>query len=87
LDNISTQSKNSTISEGTTGASEKNPSKASPGILTYMNPAKISEQQKIKIELNMFRMFIGCTLPWALMDSQFFVDFVLALAPNFKVPD
>ena len=52
-----------------------------------MNPAKISEQQKIKIELNMFRMFIGCTLPWALMDSQFFVDFVLALAPNFKVPD
>jgi len=62
-------------------------SKASPCILTYMNPAKISEQQKIKIELLMFRMFLCCALPWALMDSQFFVDFVLALAPNFIVPD
>jgi hypothetical protein len=62
--------------------------KASVGtVLAYMNPAKISEQQKIKIELTMFRMFICCALPWALMDSQFFVAFVLALSPNFVVPD
>jgi hypothetical protein len=52
-----------------------------------MNPAKISEQQRIKIKWLMFRMFICCALPWALMNSQFFVEFVLALAPNFSVPD
>jgi hypothetical protein len=85
---MSTQSKKSTISDGTNeGASEETSSKETIGILTYMNPAKISEQQKIKIELLMFRMFICCALPWALMDSRFFVDFVLALAPNFTVPD
>ncbi|KAF8798696.1 hypothetical protein BYT27DRAFT_7037518, partial [Phlegmacium glaucopus] len=91
LENVSTrlsQSKRSATSEGTTeGASEEISSTATPGILTYMNPAKISEQQKIKIELLMFRMFICCALPWALMDSQFFTDFILALAPNFIVPD
>jgi len=75
-------------SEGTTeGASREIHSKESTGLLTYMNPAKISKQQKIKIELLMFRMFICCALPWALMDSRFFVDFILALAPNFIVPD
>lgn len=56
-------------------------------IHTYMNPAKITENQRLNIELNMFKMFICCALPWALMDSQFFVDFVLALAPNFNIPD
>ena len=61
--------------------------KASTGILTYMNPAKISQQHKIKIEWLMFRMFICCALPWALMDSRFFIDFIHALAPNFTVPD
>lgn len=52
-----------------------------------MNPAKISEKHKIKIEWLMFRMFICCALPWALMDSSFFIDFIHALAPNFSVPD
>lgn len=63
------------------------PPKTSTGILAYMNPAKISEQHKIKIEWLMFRMFICCALPWALMDSRFFIDFIHALAPNFTVPD
>ena len=53
----------------------------------YMNPAKISDNQKIKAEWNLFRMFIGCALPWALMDNRFFTDFIHVLAPNFSVPD
>jgi len=52
-----------------------------------MNPAKISEQQKNKIELLMFKMFICCALPWALLNSESFISFVLALAPNFHIPD
>jgi len=56
-------------------------------LMNYMNPAKITEQQKIKIELLMFRMFICCALPWALLNSDFFVAFVLALSPNFIIPD
>jgi len=52
-----------------------------------MNPAKISEQQKNKIELLMFKMFICCALPWVLLNSEFFVAFVLALAPTFHIPD
>lgn len=56
-------------------------------LLTYMNPAKISENQKMKIELLMFKMFLCCALPWALMDNNFFANFVLALAPNFVIPD
>ncbi|KAJ3504352.1 hypothetical protein NLJ89_g7973 [Agrocybe chaxingu] len=67
------------------GAQEK--SRESDTILTYMNPAKISEKHKIHIELTMFRMFICCALPWALMNSEFFINFVVALAPNFVVPD
>jgi len=57
------------------------------GILTYMNPAKMSNKQTLKVELLMFQMFICCALPWALLDSEFFANFVLALAPNFVLPD
>lgn len=68
---------------------KKNPKPplATKGILAYMNPARISEQQKIKIEWLMFRMFICCALPWTLIDSKFFSEFILALAPNFSIPD
>ncbi|KAF8868607.1 hypothetical protein CPB84DRAFT_1928406 [Gymnopilus junonius] len=65
--------------------------KASPmrtdSILSYMAPIKISEQVKIKIEWLMFCMFICCALPWAVMDHEFFVEFVNGLAPNFVIPD
>ena len=57
------------------------------GILTYMNPAKMNKNQKVKIEHLMFQMFICCALPWTLMDNEFFASFVLALAPNFVIPD
>ncbi|KIM40874.1 hypothetical protein M413DRAFT_155058 [Hebeloma cylindrosporum] len=67
---------------------EKEGPKAQHGsILTYMNPAKISNDKKVKIELLMFQMFLCCALPWALLDSEFFANFVLALAPNFVIPD
>lgn len=56
-------------------------------ILTYMNPAKISDQQRNKIELLMFKMFICCALPWVILNNDFFVAFVLALAPSFHIPD
>jgi hypothetical protein len=60
---------------------------AQESMLSYMNPAKISKQQKIRIESLLFRMFICCALPWTLMDSPFFSEFVQALAPNFTIPD
>ena len=47
----------------------------------------MSKNQKVKIKLHMFQMFLCCALPWALMDNQFFANFVLALAPNFVIPD
>lgn len=47
----------------------------------------MTEKQKMNIELIMFRMFICCALPWALLSSEFFVAFVFALAPAFVVPD
>ena len=56
-------------------------------IRTYMNPTKLSAQQIIKIELAMFWMFICCALPWALMNSNFFIDFIQTLNPVFLVPD
>ena len=56
-------------------------------LMNYMNPAKITEQQRIKIELLMFRMFICCALPWALLNSEFFVVFVHSLSPNFILAD
>jgi len=59
-----------------------------PGtIMNYMNSAKITEKQKINIEWLLFRMFICCALPWALLDSDFFCAFVFALSPAFVVPD
>ena len=64
-----------------------NPKPPTQGILAYMNSAKISEQKKIKIEWLIFCMFICCALPWALMDNKFFAEFILALAPNFSLPD
>ena len=75
-------------SESVAGMESKEISKkATPNLFTYMNPAKITEQQRIKIEWLMFRMFICCALPWMLMNNQFFIEFVLALAPNFSIPD
>ena len=68
-------------------APKDNFKQSTQGILKYMNPAKISEQQKIKIEWLMFCMFICCVLPWALMDNKFFIEFVLSLAPKFSIPD
>jgi hypothetical protein len=56
-------------------------------IMNYMNSAKISEQHRMKIEWLMFQMFICCTLPWALLNNNFFVEFVSALAPSFIIPD
>jgi hypothetical protein len=56
-------------------------------IFNYMNPARITEKQKNNIELLMFKMFICCALPWALLNSESFIAFVLALAPNFHIPD
>ena len=52
-------------SESVAGMESKEISKkATPNLFTYMNPAKITEQQRIKIEWLMFRMFICCALPW-----------------------
>ena len=87
LDNISSTQSESTTGTGTEVALKDISHKPKTGILGYMNPAKISENHKIKIEWLMFQMFICCALPWALMDSRFFIDFIHALAPNFTVPD
>lgn len=56
-------------------------------IHNYMNLATISEKMRMHIELLMFRMFICCALPWALMDSPFFKDFVNGLNVAFHIPD
>jgi hypothetical protein len=53
----------------------------------YMGPAKLTESQKIHIEWVMFHMFICCTLPWALLNSEYFIAFVLVLCPAFSIPD
>lgn len=59
-----------------------------PGTLfTYMNPAKITEKQHMRIEWLLFRFFICCAIPWAVMDDTFFIDVITCLAPNFSVPD
>jgi hypothetical protein len=64
------------------------PAAPPPGtLMNYMNMAKIPEWQRVKIELLMFRMFICCALPWALLNSEFFRAFVVALCPNFIIPD
>lgn len=53
----------------------------------YMGPAKLTESQKVHIEWVMFRMFICCALPWALLNSEYFIAFVLVLCPAFIIPD
>lgn len=67
--------------------SEESQTPPSGTIMNYMNSAKITEKQKANIEWLLFRMFICCALPWALLNSEFFVAFVFALAPAFVVPD
>ncbi|KAF8806373.1 hypothetical protein BYT27DRAFT_7082614 [Phlegmacium glaucopus] len=69
----------------TSSSSNKNLNQGT--IFTYMNWAKMTEQQKMKLEWLMFRMFICCGLPWALMDSDFFSAFIFTLCPVFVVPD
>ncbi|KAF8871936.1 hypothetical protein CPB84DRAFT_1753800 [Gymnopilus junonius] len=54
---------------------------------SYMNPAKLNEKQKMKIEWSMLRMFICCAIPWNVMDNPFFEEFISTLSPNFTVPD
>ncbi|KAF8878979.1 hypothetical protein CPB84DRAFT_1751763 [Gymnopilus junonius] len=54
---------------------------------SYMNPAKLNEKQKMKIEWSMLRMFICCAIPWNVMDNLFFEEFISTLSPNFTVPD
>jgi hypothetical protein len=53
----------------------------------YMNKATISEKTQMHVEWLMFQMFICCALPWSLMDSPFFVNFVHGLNMAFHVPD
>ena len=47
----------------------------------------ISENMRMRIELLLFRMFICCALPWSLLDSSFFADFILGLNPALHIPD
>ena len=77
----------STTGIGIEGASKDISHKVRTGILSYMNPLKISENHKIKIEWLMFCMFNCCALPWSFMDCRFFIAFIHVLAPNFTVPD
>ncbi|KAF8239534.1 hypothetical protein L208DRAFT_1420684 [Tricholoma matsutake] len=52
-------------------------------LMDYMGPAKLMELQKVHIEWVMFHMFICCALPWALLNSEYFIAFVLALCPVY----
>ena len=75
----------STTGIGIEGASKDISHKVRTGILSYMNPLKISENHKIKIEWLMFCMFNCCALPWSLMDCRFFIAFIHVPATNFTV--
>lgn len=53
----------------------------------YLAPSRLPQKQKEQIELNILRLFICCALPWNVMDSPFFKDFIASLNPTFTVPD
>ncbi|KAJ7271554.1 hypothetical protein C8J57DRAFT_1226139 [Mycena rebaudengoi] len=60
---------------------------ASAGITDYFTPTKISRERQAQIDLLLFKFVICCALPFTLLGNTFFLEFVLALAPNYKVPE
>ncbi|KAJ6624407.1 hypothetical protein B0H10DRAFT_2324854 [Mycena sp. CBHHK59/15] len=60
---------------------------ASQGIHEYFTPTKIMCEGQAQIDLLLFKFIICCAIPFSLLGSPFFIEFVLALAPNYKVPE
>ncbi|KAJ7909860.1 hypothetical protein B0H13DRAFT_1877267 [Mycena leptocephala] len=60
---------------------------ASQGIREYFTPTKIRRERQAQIDLLLFKSIICCAIPFSLLGSPFFIEFVLALAPNYKVPE
>ncbi|KAF7344297.1 Zinc finger bed domain-containing protein 1-like [Mycena venus] len=53
----------------------------------YFTATKITQERQAQIDLLLFKLIICCALPFALLGNPFFIDFVFALAPNYKVQD
>lgn len=68
-----------------------NPAVSTPGasqsIREYFAPTKITRERQAQIDLLLFKLIICCAIPFSLLGSPFFIEFVLALAPNYKVPE
>ncbi|KAJ6622587.1 hypothetical protein B0H10DRAFT_1944494 [Mycena sp. CBHHK59/15] len=60
---------------------------ASQGIREYFAPTKITREHQAQIDLLLFKFIICCAIPFSLLGCPFFIEFVLALAPNYKVPE
>lgn len=79
------------------GAATTTPSDAKPDVLTgakhhgmlleHFNPIEITPKQQAELDLLLFKVFICCTIPWALLNNSFFQDFIAALVMNYVIPD
>ncbi len=79
------------------GAATTTPSNVKPDVptgakhhgmlLEHFNPTKIMPKQQAELDLLLFKVFICCAIPWALLDNSFFRDFIAALAMNYVIPD
>ncbi|KAG6839344.1 hypothetical protein C0991_003425 [Blastosporella zonata] len=56
-------------------------------LLEHFNATKVSKQQQAHIDLLLFKFFICCAVPFAVLDNRFFRDLITGLAMNYVVPD
>lgn len=74
-----------TTASGNTVLSES--AKSTQGLLEYFTPTRISRERQAQIDLLLFKLIICCALPFSLLGNTFFIEFVLALAPNYKIQE
>jgi len=61
--------------------------KAEGTVLQFFNTAKVTATQQAHIDLVLFKCFICCSIPFAVLDNPFFRDLLNALTMNYVVPD
>ncbi|KAG6847048.1 hypothetical protein H0H93_010443, partial [Arthromyces matolae] len=56
-------------------------------LLEHFNTTKITQTQQAHLDLLLFKFFICCAIPFAVLNNSFFWDLLTALAMNYVVPD
>ena len=53
---------------------------------TYYEPLSIDAAKEIRCTRALVKFFVCCGIPFAIIESPFFLDFIKSLCPAYKVP-